>query len=72
MWGEETPESYKDAILAATIYKDMKGVSYDYLTTHLSLGFHHSKRSWEHNVKLTRLMFQEWAKSITTLGSLED
>ena len=72
MWGEKTPTGYKDAILAATIYKDMEGVSYEHFTNHLSLGFHHSKRSWEHNVHLTRLLLQEWAKSTTELGSLED
>lgn len=72
LWGEQKPRHFIAGNVLLTLYKDLYGVSYDFLVENVRLGFRISKFSLLHNVPIIRFLLAEWGHVKTPVGMNAD
>lgn len=72
LWGEQQPDDFQYNMVVITIFKDLFKISFSDLLSDYDMGFHLSKTSLEHNIKVIRRILSEWGDEKIMLGDCED
>lgn len=72
LWGKEAPPHFFETMVAAQLFKDLKGIGYDQLFHNIEWTFVTSTHSLRHNIQLIRHRGKNWAKYHIRRGTIED